>query len=576
MNNIIKKLSKSSILSIFILTIFPLISIGHPLDITMSVLHIQEDQPKTLLVEMTWNPFEANHLLTQYGLNGNTWEDFKQYEKIFFHYIKTNFVVINNDKLCQIHPIGMPEIDYAYMNSDGLVFLFNVISNETMDRIRVKNTLFIEDFKLQTNKVVFYSKDLNPNDVRETVLTRRLTETEKWLVSEKTPDMLKKEKEKKIDTDNDLMPDYLEELYGCDPNNPDSDGDGYEDGYELVHSWDPADPLPGPRQTPMHEYDEVEVEIIEDETDNLSNTKDIKTDVINKSNNDDIFSIMRDTHIIEDVDNSNSTSIEEIEEINTDDELANESFDRLKETNNNRRTVMQKILNNLYNIIENKMNDSNPISRIIMFLVIALLGFLHAFQQGHGKTVMVSYLINKNKSFIYAFLYITIVSIAHITTVTVLGIFSMMVIERLSEAYNVIVSILPLIGAFLLLVISIFVIKEGMNEIKEDHNSLPTGVKGKDYGFLITGLLIGIAPCPIGLALVGFAIYFNLGYLGLIMLMINFGLGILTALTIIALVVTLTKKLSFRKFSGIIKYTPLISGILMLIFALITIISSLI
>jgi ABC-type nickel/cobalt efflux system permease component RcnA len=561
-------------MSFLIIFITPILTFGHPLDITMSVLHIQENHPKTLLVEMTWNPFEANHLLAQYGLSGNTWEDFKLHEKIFFHYIKNNFIVTNNDELCQIQPIGMPEIDYAYMNSDGLVFLFNVISNETMDKVRVKNTLFIEDFKLQTNKVVFYSKDLNPNDVRETVLTKRLTETETWLVSEKTPEMLNQEKKKKIDTDNDLLPDYLEELYGCDINNPDSDGDGYEDGHELVHSWNPADPSPSPGQTPRQEYEEVEVEVLEDKKDNVHDMNNNRIKESDISNNNDIFNVMRDTHIIGDIDNTDTTSVEEIEETNTDDELANKSFDRLKETNNNRRSFMQKMLNSLYNIIEDNMNDANPLSKIILFFVIALLGFLHAFQQGHGKTVMVSYLINKNKSFLYAFLYSSIITIAHITTVTVLGILSMMVIERLSEAYNIIVSLLPLIGASLLLIISVFVIKEGINEVKENHNI--SRVKGKDYGFLFTGLLIGIAPCPIGLALVGFAIYFNIGYFGLIVIMVNFGIGILTALTLIALVVSLTKKFSFKKFSPIIKYTPLVSGILMLIFALIMIITSLI
>lgn len=36
-----------------------------------------------------------------------------------------------------------------------------------------------------------------------------------------------------IDTDGDTLPDYLEKEYGCDVNNPDTDGDGLSDGYEI-------------------------------------------------------------------------------------------------------------------------------------------------------------------------------------------------------------------------------------------------------------------------------------------------------------------------------------------------------
>ena len=44
------------------------------------------------------------------------------------------------------------------------------------------------------------------------------------------------------DTDNDGLPDYLENIYGSDPNNPDSDGDGYTDGEEVANGFDPTVP----------------------------------------------------------------------------------------------------------------------------------------------------------------------------------------------------------------------------------------------------------------------------------------------------------------------------------------------
>ena len=44
------------------------------------------------------------------------------------------------------------------------------------------------------------------------------------------------------DTDEDLIPDDLEDYYGTDKNDPDTDNDGLLDGYELMAELDPTDP----------------------------------------------------------------------------------------------------------------------------------------------------------------------------------------------------------------------------------------------------------------------------------------------------------------------------------------------
>ena len=44
------------------------------------------------------------------------------------------------------------------------------------------------------------------------------------------------------DTDEDLIPDDLEDYYGTDKNDPDTDNDGLSDGYELMTELDPTDP----------------------------------------------------------------------------------------------------------------------------------------------------------------------------------------------------------------------------------------------------------------------------------------------------------------------------------------------
>jgi len=45
-----------------------------------------------------------------------------------------------------------------------------------------------------------------------------------------------------IDSDNDKLGDYMESYYKTDPNNPDTDGDGYLDGEEVQMGYDPTKP----------------------------------------------------------------------------------------------------------------------------------------------------------------------------------------------------------------------------------------------------------------------------------------------------------------------------------------------
>ena len=44
------------------------------------------------------------------------------------------------------------------------------------------------------------------------------------------------------DSDNDSLTDFMEEIYGTDKNNPDTDGDGYLDGQEVQNGYNPKGP----------------------------------------------------------------------------------------------------------------------------------------------------------------------------------------------------------------------------------------------------------------------------------------------------------------------------------------------
>ncbi len=52
----------------------------------------------------------------------------------------------------------------------------------------------------------------------------------------------KEEASSALDSDNDQLPDNIEKLYGTDPHNPDTDGDGYSDGHEVQNGYNPNGP----------------------------------------------------------------------------------------------------------------------------------------------------------------------------------------------------------------------------------------------------------------------------------------------------------------------------------------------
>src|SRR6266567_3674295 len=53
--------------------------------------------------------------------------------------------------------------------------------------------------------------------------------------------------DKSIDSDCDGLTNTEEKLYGTDPTNPDTDGDGYSDGVEVKSGYDPLKAAPGDR-----------------------------------------------------------------------------------------------------------------------------------------------------------------------------------------------------------------------------------------------------------------------------------------------------------------------------------------
>lgn len=594
---------------------------AHPLDVTITLIYLDENNPEKAKAEMIWHPFEINHLLAKHGIRGETWKDYKEQEDLFYKYIRNNFSFKNEGEECEFIAVGMPEIDTASMYSDGVVFLFYLKSDKPIDKVKVKNTLFVNDFRLQTNKHVFLSDRIDPNDVKEHILTAKVTEFEQWIFSEKTQAMIEEDKKRHIDTDGDMIADYLEPRYGTDPDNPDTDGDGFTDGDEILNGWDPTNKDPSPGQ-PVKEEDEMEAYT----NDEIESIDDISEDI---NNNDEMFEIIEDnttdeykhnadkenteyntfTNVNEksnaevngnnnntsidntnkDIDSNNeidivsslsdnSDNISDVEDTGKEVKYSTDDPDIIhKEIHENKvdtRKWDKKALDFGFSFAESFIKNNNPMALIIIILVALFFGFVHTFTTGHGKTIMISYVLNKSAKFINISAFILIIAFSHVVMMTALGMLSLLALEWIGDTYNIL-NIMPFVGACIFLIISLFAIKEGMHELKGIKESIPDKSK---YGFLLTALLIGLAPCPFSLGIVYWSVSmvseygYNIAFM--IMVMFAFSIGIILALSVIAFVVMKTKRAFTGKFSSFKKYLPLITGVIMLIIAIIYLINN--
>ena len=61
-------------------------------------------------------------------------------------------------------------------------------------------------------------------------------------------------------------------------------------------------------------------------------------------------------------------------------------------------------------------------SKLIIFALVFVLGLLHALEPGHGKSILISYLLDKNKTLNDALKFNTYLTITHLSDVILLGI----------------------------------------------------------------------------------------------------------------------------------------------------------
>jgi len=238
------------------------------------------------------------------------------------------------------------------------------------------------------------------------------------------------------------------------------------------------------------------------------------------------------------------------------------------------------------------------------------LGALHAFEPGHGKSIMAAYLVGTSGKIADAIELGLVIAFTHTFSVISLGI----LMKAASEAFlrKSMAPIVELIASLLIVIVGLWILKSSLNcwkesnnqektssvKIKEDnqqrkksakivmnrniryekesglhfHPQLESGEIKSKWQILILGFSSGIIPCPAGIAILLAAIADGKISRGLT-LVLFFSLGV--ALTILAIAIIVSKlseiaRYLFLRKSKIIKWIPFASGIVISCLGLIT------
>jgi len=529
---------------------------AHPLDVTGTELIIDSSK-NSIEVSSFIHPFLINILLENNDVFTTHANTIYKHPKLLTDYFQLNFEITNNGEKCSFESFNLPPLDEFEIFGGGVELETTMQCND-IEKLVFVNKMFIEYSELQTNQMFFYSSKNLQKIIYKKILTAKI-HTSDYDIKRSSSD------KKEIDTDEDGLTDAEEEIYGTDKNRKDTDNDGYTDKEEVDNGWNVLSSEPSPGQASRSdEFQGVNngVEQTPQELNNLSSSTAIKTDKVETKKQGEEFEVGMGDDVAEKT-NLNS-GVELISgDVSSKNIIDNEIEITTTTSAKENREGGAKFfktgkLSTLLSKINNLFDKKDLLSIFTIFFFVFILGMLHAFESGHGKSILISYLLDNDKKFNDAIKYSGFLTITHLADVIVLVVlFKFFSLVSDSQKF---VLLVQKIGAYLLLVIAIYYLIHHIFLSKRKKSSI------KSAGLL--GVIAGLAPCTIGWALMIAII--SIGKINwLIPIIIVFGIGIFASLLFFSYVILKLKEKIISKSKNLSRYAGIASSLLLLIIAIV-------
>lgn len=244
-----------------------------------------------------------------------------------------------------------------------------------------------------------------------------------------------------------------------------------------------------------------------------------------------------------------------------------------------------------------KIGNLGEMSPFYLAGILFLLGFLHTLEAGHSKVVLSSAMIHKNMSIKGGIMYAVVFTVTHIGDILILGL-SLFIVNSFVDVYSKF-TLLEKFAAYALLFVGAYLfLKSASDYIQvkflkkeiahthghdhthsrdDDHNhALGEGSHSHSHDFdphksfkdqLIVGFLSGLAPCVFGWSILMVIVSAKKLWL-LIPAILSFSLGIFSALVLVVLVIGRFKKSLFSKVNWITEISPMISALILIVYAI--------